>query len=159
VILDDRGMPWTIRLSLGWTIILALFSGGILFVPLGLYLAYWVRTRQGRSVAFWCYLILTVISILGLLLPQNVFDRYASPAATGALVSIWVTVLVLWFVAPLVLRSELRSLYRRCWEISLPINILLTILFSSLYLNYSVPDLPVASSSESLRNSRDHPSP
>lgn len=149
MIFDDRGMPWTIRLSLGWTIVLALCCAGALFLPLGIYLAYWVRTRQGRSVAFWCYLILTAILILVLLLPQNVFDRYASTAAAGVLVSILgVSVLVLWFAAPLVLRSELKLLYRRSWGMTLPINILLTVLFSSLYLNYSVPDLPVASSSE-----------
>ena len=40
MIFDDRGLPWTIRLSLGWTIILALSSAGILFLPLGIYLAY-----------------------------------------------------------------------------------------------------------------------
>jgi len=101
-------------------------------------------------VAFWCYLILTAILILVLLLPQNVFDRYASPAATGFLTSIGAGVLVLWFATPLVLRSELKLLYQRSWGITLPINILLTILFSSLYLNYSVPDLPVAPSNKTV---------
>ena len=40
MIFDDRGMPWTIRLSLGWTIVLALCCAGALFLPLGIYLAY-----------------------------------------------------------------------------------------------------------------------
>jgi len=52
--------------------------------------------------------------------------------------------LVLLVAAPLVLRAEIISLYRRSWDIKLPINPLLTILFSSVYLNYSIPDLPVS---------------
>jgi branched-subunit amino acid ABC-type transport system permease component len=148
MIFDDRGMPWTIRLSLGWTIVLALCCAGALFLPLGIYLAYWVRTRQGRSVAFWCYLILTAILILVALLPLNVFDR--SPVAAAVLTAFAVGVFALLFAAPLVLRAELRSLYQGTWGISLPINIFLTILFSSLYLNYSVPDLPVAPSSDAV---------
>ena len=141
MIFDDRGMPWTIRLSLGWTIILALFSGGILFVPLGLYLAYWVRTRQGRSIAFWCYLIVAVISILVLLIPKT-FDPYVDPVASGGF--------VLFVSASFVLRAEIISMYRRSWGIKLPINRFLTFFFSSLYLNYSVPDLPVAPSNEAV---------
>jgi hypothetical protein len=149
MIFDDRGMPWTIRLSLGWTVVLALCCAGTLFLPLGIYLAYWVRTRQGRSVALWCYLAFIAVWILGLL-AAKVLDRYPSPAATGFLTSIGAGVLVLWFAASLILRSELRLLYQRSWGITLPINILLTILFSSLYLNYSVPDLPVAPSNETV---------
>lgn len=71
MILDDRGLPWTIRLSLGWTIVLALFSAGFLYLPLGIYLAYWVRTRQGRSAVFWCYLVVAMIEILALLAPKT----------------------------------------------------------------------------------------
>ena len=127
---------------------LALCCAGALSLPLGIYLAYWVRTKQGRSTAFWCYMILTATLILVLLLPLNVFDR--SPAAAAVLTAIAVGVFALLFTAPLVLRSELRSLYQRTWGITLPISILLTILFSSLYLNYSVPDLPVATSSEAV---------
>jgi hypothetical protein len=134
VLFNGRGLPWTVGLSLGWTIILTLFSGGVLFVPLGFYLAYWVRTRQGRSAAFWCYLIVVVISILALLVPSGL-ALYMYPIAAGGL--------VLMVAAPLALRAEIISLYRRSWGISLPINPLLTILFSSVYLNYSVPDLPV----------------
>ena len=46
-------------------------------------------------------------------------------------------------VTPLVLRAEIISLYRRS-GVTLKINPLLTIIFSSVYLNYSVPDLPVS---------------
>jgi hypothetical protein len=148
MIFDERGMPWTIRLSLGWTIILALFSVGILFLPLGIYLAYWVRTRRGSSVAFWCYLILTIILILGLFLPDT-FAR-PSPVVIALVYSIGVGGLVLLLAAPLVLRSEIKSLYKRSWGISLPINPVWTVLFASVYLNYSIPDLPVAPSNEVL---------
>jgi len=141
MIFDDRGMPWTIRLSLGWTIILALFSGGILLVLLGLYLAYWVRTRQGRSRAFWCYLIVAMILILVSLVPET-FARWMFPAAAGGL--------FLLLMSPFVLRSEIISLYRRSWGIDLPINRFLTFCFSSVCLNYSVPDLPVAPSNEAV---------
>jgi hypothetical protein len=139
MIFDDRGLPWTIRLSLGWTIILALFSAGLLAVPLGLYLAYWVRTRQGRSAAFWCYLVVGVISILGLVVPKT-FDLYVDPIASIGF--------IVFMAASFVLRAEIISLYQRSWGISLPINRLLTFFFSSVYLNYSVPDLPVAPSTD-----------
>jgi hypothetical protein len=138
---------WTIRLSLGWTIILALFSADILFVPLEVYLAYWVRTRQGRSAAFWCYLSLLAILILASFLPDT-FAR-TSPVVGVLVYSIGVGGLVL-LLAALVLRAEIKSLYKRSWGISLPINPLLTVLFASVYLNYSIPDLPVASSSETV---------
>jgi branched-subunit amino acid ABC-type transport system permease component len=142
MIFDDRGLPWTIRLSLGWTIFLALCCAGTLFIPLGLYLAYWVRTRQGRSAAFWCYLIFTAIVILALLVPDEL-SRHLSPVTTVVLVVVLAVLLVLFVAAPLVLRTEIRSIYRRSWGMDLPINPLLTVLFSSVYLNYSVPDLPV----------------
>jgi hypothetical protein len=142
MVFDERGLPWTIRVSLGWTIILALLSAGFLAVPLGFYLAYWVRTRRGRSAAFGCYFTFAAILILGLLLP-NELPRQISPVATLALVVLWAGVLFLFVAAPLVLRAEIRSIYRRSWGMDLPINPLLTVLFSSIYLNYSVPDLPV----------------
>jgi hypothetical protein len=137
MIFDNRGLPWTIRLSLGWTIALALFSAGFLAVPLGLYLAYWVRTRQGGSAAFWCYLIVGVISIFAFLVPKR-FDLYVDPIASVGL--------ILFVIASFVLRAEIISLYRRSWGMSLPINRFLTFCFSSVYLNYSVPDLPVTPS-------------
>jgi hypothetical protein len=143
LIFDERGLPWTIRLGLGWTIILALTSLGLLFLPLGLYLSYWVRTRREHSAALWCYLILTVICILSLLVP-NELPRNVSPIATAILTVVGVGGLALLVAAPLVLRAEIKSIYRRSWAMELPINRLLTVLFSSLYLNYSLPDLPVA---------------
>lgn len=135
MIFDERDLPWTIRLSLGWTVILALTSVGLLFIPLGLYLAYWVRTRRGRSAAFWCYVAVTLISIL-LLVPE-LFSERSAVVVTGIDV-------VLFLAAPHVLRAEIISLYQRSWQINLPISHLLTFLFSSVYLNYSIPDLPVA---------------
>jgi hypothetical protein len=149
MIFDDRGMPWTIRLSLAWTIVLALFCAGTLVLPLGLYLAYWVRTREGRSAAFWCYLILIAILILDLSIPEA-FARHMSPFATGVLVVIGAVGFLLLLAAPFVLRAEIISLYRRSWGIDLPINRFLTFFFSSLYLNYSVPDLPVAPWNEAV---------
>jgi len=56
MLFDDRDMPWTIRLSVGWTVMLALFLVGTAFLPLGLYLSYWVRTRSRQSASFWCYI-------------------------------------------------------------------------------------------------------
>jgi NhaP-type Na+/H+ or K+/H+ antiporter len=146
LIFDERDLPWTIRLGLGWTIILALTSVGLLFMPLGIYLGYWVRTRRGHSAALWCYLIFTVICILSLLVP-NELPRNIPPLATAILTVVATVIgvggLALLVAAPLVLRGEIRSIYRRSWGMELPINRLLTVLFSSLYLNYSLPDLPV----------------
>jgi hypothetical protein len=93
-----------------------------------------VRTRQGRSIAFWCYIVIGVISILVWVVPKK-FDLYVVPIASVAF--------ILFLAAPFVLRAEIISLYQRCWGISLPINRFLTFFFSSVYLNYSVPDLPV----------------
>jgi hypothetical protein len=143
MIFDDRGLPWTIRLSLGWTIIIVLFSGGLLCFPLGIYLAYWVRTRQGHSAAIWSYLVLTAILTLSLLVPDEL-PRSMSPVATAILTVVGLGGFALLVAVPLLLRAEIKSIYRRSWGVELPINRLLTILFSSMYLNYSVPDLPVA---------------
>jgi hypothetical protein len=140
VIFNRRGLPWTVPLSIGWTVVLALFLGGVLFVPLGLYLAYWVRTRRGRSAAFWCYLVVIVISILAWSVPKT-FALYRYPIAMGVLIFIF---LVLLFAAPLALRAEIISLYQHSHGINLTINPFLTILFSSVYLNYRVLDLPIA---------------
>ncbi len=41
-------------------------SGGYVILALGLYLAYWVRTKEGGSASLWWYLIIIVTSILGL---------------------------------------------------------------------------------------------
>jgi hypothetical protein len=139
VIFNSRGLPWTVGLSLGWTIILAVFSGGAAFVALGLYLAYWVHTRRHGSAAFWCYLIIAGLVTL------MFFPNKLSPSYVGA---IGTCICVLWVLAALVLRAEIISLYRRSWDIKLPINLLLTILFSSVYLNYSIPDLPAAPPAE-----------
>jgi hypothetical protein len=149
MIFDDRGLPWTIRISLGWTIVLALCCAGILVLPLGLYLAYWVRTREGRSRAFWCYLIAAMILILVYLVPDT-FAQHLPPVATGVLVLIAAGGLLLLLAASFVLRAEIITLYRRAWGIDLPINRFLTFFFSSVYLNYSVPDLPVAASNEAV---------
>ena len=53
---------------------------------------------------------------------------------------------ILFVVASFVLRAEVISLYQRSWGINLPINRFLTFFFSSVYLNYSVPNLPVTPS-------------
>jgi 4-amino-4-deoxy-L-arabinose transferase-like glycosyltransferase len=137
MILNRRGLPWTVPLSLGWTIIVLIVffsTGGVLFLPLGLYLAYWVRTRQGRSAAFWCYLVVIGIAVLASLVPMTLAP-YLYP--------IGVVGIVLLVATPLVLRGEIISLYRRS-GVDLTINPILTILCSSVYLNYSIPDLPVS---------------
>src|SRR5271155_2611603 len=123
MVFDDRGMPWTIRIGLVWTIILALCCAGTLFILLGLYLAYWVRTRQGHSAALWCYLILAAISILGMVTPTAVL-RHISPATSIVLDVVWAAVLVLLVAAPLVLRGENKSIYRSAWGVELPKNLL-----------------------------------
>jgi hypothetical protein len=137
MIFNRRGLPWTVPLGLGWTIILTIIAfsvGGILFLPLGLYLAYWVRTRRGGSAAFWCYLVVIGIAVLASLVSMTL-AAYLYP--------IGVIGIVLLVASPLVLRAEIISLYKRC-GVELRINPILTILFSSVYLNYSMPDLPVS---------------
>jgi hypothetical protein len=54
--------------------------------------------------------------------------------------------LVLFLLATHVLRAEIISLYRRAWHVDLPISQVMTFFFASVYLNYSIPDLPVAPS-------------
>jgi hypothetical protein len=130
----------------GWavvSVVLAFSTSGVLFVPLGLYLAYWVRTRRGRSSAFWCYVIVIAISALALLV-QRTLVLYRYPVGTSFFVLIGAAWLISLVAAPLLLRAELISLYRRSQGIDLKINPFLTILFSSVYLNYHVLDIPVA---------------
>lgn len=138
IIFDDRGMPWTIRLGLGWTTLIALFSLGAAFLPLGVYLSYWVRTRNGHSVAFWCYLAFLGIVILALL-------PITSPnlLVQGIYTFIGWGGFALLIIAPLTLRAELIALYRRSWNVELEISLWLTIFFSSVYLNYTLLDLPI----------------
>ncbi len=102
MVLNRRDLPWTVSLSLPWTVVLAVVafcSGGILFLVLGLYLAYWVRTRRGRSVAFVCYLLVVGISILLLLFTKII------PASYGDVIGI--AGCVLWLIAVLALRAEI----------------------------------------------------
>jgi hypothetical protein len=137
MILNRRGLPWTVPLSLGWMIVMLIVffsTSGVLFVPLGLYLAYWVQVKGGRSVALRCYLIVIAMAILALLTPRAL-ALYVYPVAVGGI--------VLMLVTPLILRTEIISLYRRS-GVNLTINPILTILLSSVYLNYSIPDLPVS---------------
>ncbi len=136
MIFNRRGLPWTVPLSLAWAIVLLVVffsTRGVLFVPLGLYLAYWVRAKVGRSAAFYCYLTVIAIAVLALVTPRPL-ALYMYPVAIGGL--------ILMLATPLVLRAEIISLYRRS-GVELKINLLLTIFFSSVYLNYSLPDLPV----------------
>jgi hypothetical protein len=139
MIFNDEGMPRTVGISLGWTILLALFTGGFVFLFWGIYLAYWTRTKRGRGAAVWCYLIFLMIAILGLLVP--------GPSTDAHIQLIWNAVaaagVVLVLVTPLILRSEIISLYRASYGLDLIINPFLTILFSSAYLNYCLPDMPV----------------
>ena len=136
MLFDERGMPWTIRLSLGWMIVLSFFSGGAVILLLGLYLAYWVKTRQGGSAAFWLHTGSAVLSIVALI--RGLSPRFAESMALASL--------VLFLLATHVLRAEIISLYRRAWHVDLPISQVMTFFFASVYLNYSIPDLPVAPS-------------
>src|SRR5947209_2968401 len=116
---NRRGLPWTVPLGLGPTIVLTVVAfsvGGILFLPLGFYLAYWVRTRRGLSAAFWCYLILIGTTVLASLVPMTL-ALYLYP--------IGVVGIVLLLATPLVLRAEIISLYRRS-GVKLTINPILT---------------------------------
>jgi hypothetical protein len=84
-----------------------------------------------------------VVSILSFLVPDEL-PRSISSVATVIVTVVGVVGLALLVSAPLLLRAEIKSIYRRSWGMELPINRLLTVLFSSVYLNYSLPDLPVA---------------
>jgi hypothetical protein len=137
MIFNKEGMPRTVGLSLGWTILLALFSCGLLFLPLGLYLAYWVRVKRQRSVALWGYAILAAICLLEYADGSPIF--HSAAIATGVM-AISLSCLI---GTPLILRSELIALYRQSYGIDLRINPLLTVFFSSIYLNYCLPDMPV----------------
>lgn len=137
MIFDEEGMPRTVGLSLGWTIFLALFSCGLLFLPLGLYLAYWVREKRGRSVALWGYAILAAICLFEY---ADAFPGFHSSALAIAAMAISFLCLI---GSPLILRSEIISLYRRSYGLDLRINPWLTVFFSSIYLNYCLPDMPV----------------
>jgi len=132
MIFNSRGLPWTVGLSLAWTIGLALFSCGLCWFALGLYLAFWVRIMNGRSVALWCYLIAAFA------LSSSISGGFRT-SYNDALAIIGCGLLL---IASLVLRKEIVSLYRDRHGVHLEVNVLLTILFSSVYLNHCLLDIP-----------------
>jgi len=134
VLFNPRGLPWTVGLGFGWTVLLAILSGGTLLIAWGVYLAYWVRTRQGHSTALWCYL-LGIGAVMLTLAPRTLSGIYIDIVGFAGLILLVIT--------PLVLRAEIRAVYKNSHGVNLPINPLLTILFSSAYLNWHMLDLPI----------------
>ena len=151
MLFDDEDLPWTVRLSLGWTLLLSLFSFGLLFLALGLYLSYWIRSRFGRGHAFWSYCAVSVIALILLVLPLaplRIGNLFIEAIATFGS--------VLWVVSALVLRSEILSIYKDDIGVAVTINVWLTIFFTSIYLNYCL-SAPGLESRFTTRKSRGGP--
>ena len=66
---DSDGMPWTAHLSLGWIIFLICMTGGLLAVPIGIYLGLWLKMK-GRSASVLIIYTLIACSIAVLFLPE-----------------------------------------------------------------------------------------
>jgi hypothetical protein len=124
---DKDGFPWTASVGLGWIVLILALTSGTAALFLGIYLSLWIRLK-GRSVLpLYCYILVAAFGVV-LLLPF----RIVHPLVWD---SIDTLVGVLWLVAAFFLRREIQLDARsRGYEIEL--GVIMTLLFSVVYLNY-----------------------
>ena len=123
---DPDGLPWTSRLSLGWVIVLFCATGGLLAVPMGVYLGLWLKAK-GRSWFVFVAYTLFACSCVTLLL-TNLPTAWKD--AVGTLMA------VCWFLGAFLARREIMRYYAGREGSALNLSLLLTALFGVWYLNY-----------------------
>ena len=122
---DNEHVPFISRIHWSWAWVLSVATGGVFPLLLGLYFAWWVRRRLGRGIAVFIYSIeIVALCLLYVGAHLGLRANFVEDAAS--------IVFVAWIATALVLRSELRQLYGKQFEM----NPFLTILFTVLYLNY-----------------------
>lgn len=131
---EDQYVPQFSRLHWSWAWVLCCATGGLALPLLGIYFAWWVRLRKGRSLALYLYLACALVLLV--LWPLS---YYVSPSAIESISS---GLTLAWWGTAFVLRAELRSIYGTEFEIS-P---WLTAILSVFYLNYclwAISDSPM----------------
>jgi hypothetical protein len=137
---DSDGLPWTAHLSLGWIIFLIFMTGGLLAVPIGIYLGLWLKTK-GHSALVLAIYSLVACSVVILFLPENQI-----PSALTDGVSLFA--IGLWFVGAFVTRHQVQRHYAECEGSEFHLSLLLTALLSIWYINYRIrPEFPAHSES------------
>ena len=133
---DSYGVPWTARLSLGWSMLAAVLSGLLLGPPIGLYLGIWLVARRRAPATLLIYLAL-LACLFGWYIP-------AVPHRLATIVGCAAGAMALWFIGAFTLRYQVMKLY---WEVDrtdLHLSYLRTALFGVWYVNYQLrPMWPV----------------
>ena len=135
-VFDSYGVPWTSRLSLGWTILVVLLTGPLLGPLLGLYLGIWLVAKRRAPSTLLVYLALLASPFAGYI--PGVPHGLRAIAACAALA------VVLWFIGAFILRYQVMRLYCEVDETDLSLSHLYTALFGVWYVNYQLrPMWPV----------------
>lgn len=135
---EDRYVPRFCRLNWYWLGVLATGTAGAAVPLYGFYVGVWLKLRTGRSLAFYLYGALTLLTFAVWGASHVTSWRMLANVATILMLAIW--------SASFILRHELRSHYGPEFEIS-P---WLTALFSVFYINYclwAISDAPFPSRS------------
>jgi hypothetical protein len=125
---DPDGLPWTSRLSLGWLIVLFWVTGGMLAVPMGVYLGLWLKAK-GRSQLVLVAYTLFAFFVAALFLPN------LRPAWTDAVSLLMV---VCWLLGAFLARHEIMQYYTAREGSAPDMSLLLTALLGVWYLNYRI---------------------
>ena len=123
---DRDGLPWTSRLSLGWMIALFCATGGMLAVPMGVYLGLWLKAK-GRS---WLVLVAYTLfaSSFAILLLADSLSAWIDTVS--------LLMVVCWFLGAFLARHEIMQYYAEREGSALDLSLLLTALLGVWYLNY-----------------------
>jgi hypothetical protein len=126
---DQKGVPPISRITWFWALIFTFFTSGLFALAIGLNLSWWVRSRRRSGVAFFAYLLVTLLWV-----PEAIFFSFFSKHGLGE--NLFTAGAFLWIIAAFVLRRELQLYYSTPEGSTLEISPLWTALFSVYYLNY-----------------------
>jgi hypothetical protein len=129
---DPDGLPWTSRLSLGWIIVLFCATGGVLAVPMGVYLGLWLKAKGRSGLVLAAYTTLFACSLATLVLSESL------SAWTDGVSTLMV---VCWFLGAFLARREIMRYYAGREGSALDLSPVLTALFGVWYLNYRLRPL------------------
>lgn len=126
---EQKGVPPVSRITWFWALIFTFFTSGIFALAVALNLSWWVRNRRRSGVAFYGYLLVTLLWV-----PEVIFFSFFSKHGLGE--NLFTAGAVLWIIMAFVLRRELQLYYATPEGSKLEISPLWTALFSVYYLNY-----------------------
>jgi len=135
-VVDSYGVPWSARLSLGGTIVVALLTWPIAGPLLGLYLGIWLVAKRRAP---W-----TLLAFLALLASLFAWYIPGVPHELTTVLACCAAAPALWFIGAFTLRHQVMKLYREVDRTDLTLSYLFTALFGVWYVNYQLrPMWPV----------------